>query len=190
MEEVLKSDQYMRDVFREWGETYICGVYIKKITPLERKVKKYDPLKSKKREATKISTNFRYLSTELDLSENNFKDALNKYNKITAKCWIKSLRKFDKSGIPMTKKNLFKLIDYTNDKSRALIQRKHNYVENECWINTLYDVYGDNLLSSNKKRNAVTREIILQIINKTEDDIKNGLSVYDIHPFLCISFYN
>jgi hypothetical protein len=90
----------------------------------------------------------------------------------------------------MTKKNLFKLIDYTNDKSRALIQRKHNYVENECWINTLYDVYGDNLLSSTKKRNAVTREIILQIINKTEDDIKNGLSVHDILPFLCISDYN
>ena len=183
MEEVLKSDLDMIDMFMHWGEDYICGIYIRKITPLERKVKKYDPLKSKKREATKISTNFRYLSTELDLSENNFKDALNKYNKITAKCWIKSLRKFDKSGIPMTKKNLFKLIDYTNDKSRALIQRKHNYVENECWINTLYDVYGDNLLSSTKKRNAVTREIILQIINKTEDDIKNGLSVHDILPF-------
>ena len=29
----------------------------------------------------------------------------------------------------------------------------------------------------------MTREIILQIINKTEDDIKNGLSVHDILPF-------
>jgi hypothetical protein len=47
----------------------------------------------------------------------------------------------------------------------------------------LYDVYKDNLLSSDKKRNVITREKILQIIDKTEDNIKDGLSIEDVLPF-------
>ena len=40
------------------------------------------------------------------------------------------------------------------------------YAKDECWINTIYDFYGDNLLSVDKKRNVITREIILEIIGK------------------------
>jgi hypothetical protein len=38
------------------------------------------------------------------------------------------------------------------------------YVKDECWINTIYDFYGDNFLSFDRKRNAITREIIFEII--------------------------
>ena len=49
-------------------------------------------------------------------------------------------------------------------------------------INTIYDNYKDTLLSLNK-RNVITRESILQIISKTEDNIKDGLSIEDMLPF-------
>ena len=56
-------------------------------------------------------------------------------------------------------------------------------MENECWINTLYDFYGDNLLSQDKKRNVITRDIILETQGRTEDNIKEGLSISEILPF-------
>ena len=72
-------------------------------------------------------------------------------------------------------------LDLTADTLHAALVNKA-YTENECWINTLYDNYKDTLLSL-KKRKVITRESILQILNKTEDDIKNGLSINDVIPF-------
>ena len=57
-----------------------------------------------------------------------------------------------------------------------------NYIKNECWINTIVDFYGSTLMSANKRKH-VTREIILKDINKTEENIKDGVSVKDIIPF-------
>ena len=37
-----------------------------------------------------------------------------------------------------------------------------------------HDFYGDNLWSQERKRNLITREIILEILGKTEDNIKEG----------------
>jgi hypothetical protein len=39
---------------------------------------------------------------------------------------------------------------------------------------------------SDRKRKQVTREIILQDIGKTEENIKDGVSVKDIIPFFKI----
>ena len=75
-------------------------------------------------------------------------------------------------------------LDLSQKTFQASIERKH-YVKNECWINTLYDFYGDNLLSQERKRNLITREIILEILGKTEDNIKEGLSITDVLPFFC-----
>ena len=44
-------------------------------------------------------------------------------------------------------------------------------------------VYGDSLMSGSK-RQVVNREKILQIIGKTEETVKYGISVNDILPFL------
>ena len=52
---------------------------------------------------------------------------------------------------------------------------QHN-IENACWINTLYDLYGDNLLSQDKKRNVITRDMILETLGRTEDNIKIRLN--------------
>ena len=43
---------------------------------------------------------------------------------------------------------------------------------------------------SENKRKHVTREIILQDINKTEENIKDGVSVNDIIPFSKNIIYN
>ena len=60
---------------------------------------------------------------------------------------------------------------------------KKEYVENECWINTLYDHYADTLMRD--KRGALaknlTRENILKLINKTDEEFKqNGASIRDM----------
>jgi hypothetical protein len=54
---------------------------------------------------------------------------------------------------------------------------------NECWINSLYDFYGDKLLNPEKKRCLITRASILETIGKTEENIQNGISHRDILPF-------
>ena len=72
-------------------------------------------------------------------------------------------------------------LDLSEDTLKAALTNKA-YVSNECWINTIYDNYKDTLLSLNK-RNVITRESILQIINKTEDNVKDGLSIEDMSPF-------
>ena len=57
-------------------------------------------------------------------------------------------------------------------KDIQIFNSKKHYIENDCWINTLYDFYGDNLLSQDKKRNVITRNIILEILGRTEANIK------------------
>ena len=45
---------------------------------------------------------------------------------------------------------------------------KQNYAKDECFINSIYDFYHDNLLKTDRKRNVITRASILKTIGKTE----------------------
>jgi hypothetical protein len=58
-----------------------------------------------------------------------------------------------------------------------------NYTKDECFINTLYDFYRDNLLNPDKSRNVITRQSILETINMTEENVKEGIRVEDMAPF-------
>ena len=59
-----------------------------------------------------------------------------------------------------------------------------NFIENECWITTLMNYYGDSILSQDRSmRYRLTREELLDILNTTEDKLKNGLTIQDIVPF-------
>jgi len=60
---------------------------------------------------------------------------------------------------------------------------KKNYVKDECFLNSIYDFYRNNLLRTDKTRNVITRASILQTIRKTEDNVKEGLSIQDVLPF-------
>ena len=60
---------------------------------------------------------------------------------------------------------------------------KGNYQKDECFINSIFDFYGDNLMRADKKRNVINRATILQTIGKTEENIKDGLSIEDVLPF-------
>ena len=73
-------------------------------------------------------------------------------------------------------------MDLTKDTFKEAIQN-NNYTKDECFLNTIYDFYRDNLLNPDKKRNVITREIILETIGKTEDNVKEGLSIDDVLPF-------
>ena len=59
------------------------------------------------------------------------------------------------------------------------------YIEKECCINTLYDYYGDGLLNPNKKQKSylITREMILETVGKTEDNIKDGIKLPELKLF-------
>ena len=51
------------------------------------------------------------------------------------------------------------------------------------FMNSIYDLYHDNLLKADGKRNAITRESILKTIGKTEQNVKDGVSIEDVFPF-------
>ncbi|MFM7989462.1 MAG: hypothetical protein ACKPKO_60125, partial [Candidatus Fonsibacter sp.] len=53
----------------------------------------------------------------------------------------------------------------------------------ECWINTLYDNYEQTLLRSDKQKNLITRETILDVLGRTEENIKEGLTIKEVLPF-------
>ena len=60
---------------------------------------------------------------------------------------------------------------------------KQRYVKDECFLNSIYDHYRDNLLRTDKSRNVITREAILKTIGKTEENVKEGISIQDVVPF-------
>ena len=57
------------------------------------------------------------------------------------------------------------------------------YAKDECFLNSIYDFYRENLLKADGKRNAITRESMLKTISKTEQNVKDGLSIEDMLPF-------
>jgi len=119
------------------GDSYLEAIYIMQLFDSETKGKAFEPKKARNRNTDKIATYYRFSTTELDLTADTFKQA---------------------------------------------IERK-NYVKDECFINCLYDFYKDSLLSADKKRNVITRASILETIGKTEDNVKEGISIEDILPF-------
>ena len=64
---------------------------------------------------------------------------------------------------------------------REAIKVEH-YQDNVCWIHTLTDYYKNTLMGDKKReKNKLTRENILKLINKTEDDFTaNGASLDDM----------
>ena len=73
-------------------------------------------------------------------------------------------------------------LDLTASTFKDAIAKTH-YVRDECFLNSIYDFYKDNLLSATKQRNVITREVLLTTIGKTEDEVKQGLSIEDVLPF-------
>ena len=68
---------------------------------------------------------------------------------------------------------------------------KGNYRKDECFINSIYDFYGDNLMRADRKRNVINRATLLQTIGKTEETVEDGLSFEDVLPFFWeTSFHN
>ena len=136
--DILANDADMNQYIKLTKEGYIVGILILNYKIQDKPVEEYNPKTTRLRNATKQSINYKYVHTELDLTKDNFKDAI----------------------------------------------ENNNYIKDECWINTLYDIYKDNLLSPYKhQRYRITREVILSTINKTEENIKDGLTIDDILPF-------
>jgi hypothetical protein len=138
MTEYLTHNEELNDYIKEKKEGYIVGYYLLRYNEKELKpATPHNPTKTKLKNAQKLAINYRYTHTEVDLSKDTFKKALD--NK--------------------------------------------NYVVNECWLNTLYDFYKDTLLSPTKQRYRITRQTLLEILGKTEDNIKEGLTVEEVLPF-------
>ena len=97
--------------------------------------------------------------------------------------------------ISMYSKYISTHLDIKYNNFKESIENK-NYIRNECWINTLMDYYGETILSLDRAlRFRITREKLLDILNISEDTIKQGLSVYQVIPFfekfkLCLKVFN
>ena len=95
----------------------------------------------------------------------------------------------------MYSKYITTTLDIKYDNLKQSIENK-NYIENECWINTLMDYYGETILSPDRAlRFRITREKLLDILNVSEETIKEGLSVRDVLPFfekfkLCLKVFD
>ena len=73
MSMLLRTDNDINDTYQRFLVDYVHGIYIHKVRPLNINAPKYDPKTSKKRESSKISTKFNYISTELDLTKDTLK---------------------------------------------------------------------------------------------------------------------
>ena len=73
-------------------------------------------------------------------------------------------------------------LDLNKSTFRAALQ-KSNHRQNECWINALYEHYGETLLRSDKSKNLITRVNILKLLGRTEENIQDGLTIEEVMPF-------
>jgi len=134
MEILLTNDEFSEFINKTMG--YVGAVYIKSVEQIPKNKQKYKVEKQKLKDTTHSIINYKYIETNVDMSFNTLKEAID--NK--------------------------------------------NYIKDECWLNSIYDFYKDTLLKE-RKRNNITRAKILEVIGKSEDDIKQGLSLKDILPF-------
>ena len=73
-------------------------------------------------------------------------------------------------------------LDLSKRTFRDALHKSRHHVS-ECWINTLYDNSEQTLLRTEKKKNVITRETILNVLGRTEEDIKDGLTIKEVLPF-------
>ena len=123
--DILKTDDDFKNWYNNVGD-YINAVYIKDYDILdhnadkEYEASKYDPLDEGLHSVTKLSINYKYVETKIDMSANTFLEAI----------------------------------------------ENKNYIRDECWINTIVDFYGDNLMSDKKKKSCYKRNHITRYWNE------------------------
>ena len=84
-------------------------------------------------------------------------------------------------NISMYNTYMYTELDTSKETFMEAIQ-KGNYVDNQCWLNTLTDYYKDTLMN-NKKKEPMSRGMILKLINKTEQEFtESGASIDDMIP--------
>jgi len=73
--DIMKTNDEFRDFFH-YKEHYINSVYIASVEKIEKSKTKYNPLTTKLKDSFHISINFKYISTEVDLTVSNLKQAI------------------------------------------------------------------------------------------------------------------
>ena len=82
--------------------------------------------------------------------------------------------------ITLNYKYISSAVDLSADAFEMAIKR-NNYIKDERWLNAIVEIYEEFLF--NRKREPLTRAKLLQIVGKTENDIKDGVSVTQMIPF-------
>ena len=74
-------------------------------------------------------------------------------------------------------------LDLSKDYLFQATERGH-YKKNQCWLNTLVDIYGNGLLSQNKQqRYIITVDKIVETICMTDCHVEWGFAVHEFEPF-------
>ena len=73
--------------------------------------------------------------------------------------------------------------DLTKQTFREALQ-KSNHKHYECFLNALFEQYGETLRNPAKRvEYRITREDILEVLGRTEEDIQEGLTIDEVLPF-------
>ena len=85
--------------FNQWFNMlghYIVCIYIKSADHNKKGRHNYNPLDEALRDTQKISANYRYIETWLNMSADTFKKAIQNDNYIKHECWINNIYDFYK----------------------------------------------------------------------------------------------
>jgi hypothetical protein len=102
MEILLTNDEFSEFINKTMG--YVGAVYIKSVEQIPKTNKKYKVEKQKLKDTTHSSINYKYIETNVDMSFNTLKEAIENKNYIKDECWLNSIYDFYKDTLLKEKK--------------------------------------------------------------------------------------
>ena len=104
MEILLTNVEFSEFINKTMG--YVGAVYIKSAEQIPKTNKKYKVEKQKLKDTTHSSINYKYIETNVDMSFNTLKEAIDNKNYIKDECWLNSIRDFYKDTLLKEKKEI------------------------------------------------------------------------------------
>ena len=101
--DILLSNDAFSEFF-EKTQGYVKAVYVKSAEHIPKTKKKYNVEKEKLKDTTHVSINYKYIETNVDMSFNTLKEAIENKDYIKDECWLNSIYDFYKDILLKDKK--------------------------------------------------------------------------------------
>ena len=104
MEILLTNDEFTE--YTRKSRDYIGAVYIKSVEQIPKTNKKYNVEQQKLKDTTHSSISYKYIETNVDMSFNTLKEAIENKKYIKDECWLNSIYDFYKDTLLKEKKEI------------------------------------------------------------------------------------